>query len=84
MQQPVFFLPAELYTGILDDICVCLNIFIIQSKSPTKNRLPLKRGLTHLHAVTDDVASTQILVGWHLKEYRFQFRIVGLPEMPRR
>ena len=33
---------------------------------------------------SNTVASTQILVGWHLKEYRFQFRIVGLPEMPRR
>ena len=40
--------------------------------------LSLKRGLTHLHTVANDIASSQILVGWHLKKYWFQFRVVGL------
>ena len=35
-------------------------------------------GLTHLYTIAYHFACAQILVGWHLKEYRFQLRIVGL------
>ena len=32
----------------------------------------------HFHAVADDIAGAQVLVGGHLEEHGFQFGIVGL------